>query len=172
MRMSRQRAYRRPPTLSTSSSSWSCSASRRYSWTIHATGTLGAKRNRAESVLITGVRWLVNARRTWLAPGDPALDSQLESTVALRDDSLLAQILQRLACGGVVRNHGFRPHMRTRQTALGVAALQILVDSRQPGLRPETLPAQFLEQVPVGQVPHQVVGPEVAHGRVALDDGQ
>ena len=34
-------------------SSWSCSASRRYNWTIHATGTLGAKPNRSEWVLMT-----------------------------------------------------------------------------------------------------------------------
>jgi hypothetical protein len=53
MRISMQRAYRRPPNFATSSSSWSSSASRRYSWTTHATGTLGAQRNRSEWVLTT-----------------------------------------------------------------------------------------------------------------------
>ena len=37
--------------------------------------------------------------------------------------------------------------MRARQTALGGTALQIPVDDRQPGFRPETLLARFLEQV-------------------------
>src|SRR6266498_3633490 len=83
------------------------------------------------------------------APCHPRDHRELQSTVMAGQDAGGAQVVEGSAQFGIEGSDGRFAHMRARESTLRMAALQVLVDRRSPGVRTEALLSRNVKQTPL-----------------------
>src|SRR5207245_7936978 len=90
------------------------------------------------------------------APDDRRFDQELEPAVDTGDCATRDQFLEHLPKRVVERGRGLRTHVGPRKAPLGVAGLDVLVDSRLPRVGAAVLLAEFPKEMAPGQLVDQV----------------